>query len=370
MLIRCQTCHALYSLQDGVATSGAAFQVECGRCLAVFAATPARVDPEAKTPPHVAPIAALPVPPDPGALERKAHADQLAKALKPRRPEDAKSELERELLKLTARRRRRIRWALGIVGLAALALLALGLRARFTGMPRAATARVEKARALLLRDDQKSLKQATDLLTEAARMASGEAMPEGERGFAMLLSAAAQKDLAERLEAAQKDLLARAASAEPAQRAQLEQQAAQLLPEREEYARESSRLLMSGVAAAKAALDDDPRDAAALRAMALDAALRGAPDPRAAERLEPQDAWALFVKAMSSRKSPDDALAALAQARVEEPRLLRAQVEIAAIAIDRQEPGPAREVLARVLQENPDHERARRMLELLPAAPQ
>jgi uncharacterized protein HemY len=48
--------------------------------------------------------------------------------------------------------------------------------------------------------------------------------------------------------------------------------------------------------------------------------------------------------------------------------MLRAQVEVAAIAVDRGEPGPARVALTQVLQENPKHERAQRLLASLPIA--
>lgn len=360
MLIRCQNCRALFSLQDGAAASGVVFQVECGRCATVFEARPVappRVDVEAKSLKEP-PVAPAPRAPDPGVLERKAQADELAKALKPRRPEDDQSALENELLRITDRRRRRLRWALGALSLLALAVLGLGLRARFLGMPREAAARVEKARELLLRDDDKSLIQATALLTEAARMAPGEARPEAERGFAMLLQAAARKDLAERLAVAQRDAGT---------------QAGQMAIERETYANEGTRLLQHGVAAAKAALDEDPHDEAALRALALHAALSGDSDKGAlaeAEKLAPYDPWLHYVKAVSSRRSPDAALAELALLRQAEPRLLRAQVEQAALSMDRQEPGPARAVLGQVLQANPRHERARRLLALLPSAPQ
>ena len=49
--------------------------------------------------------------------------------------------------------------------------------------------------------------------------------------------------------------------------------------------------------------------------------------------------------------------------------MLRAQVEVAAISVDRQEAGPARLGLNQVLLENPAHDRAKRLLSLLPAAP-
>ena len=36
MLIRCQRCQAVFSLQDGVAGASSNFKVECGRCALVF----------------------------------------------------------------------------------------------------------------------------------------------------------------------------------------------------------------------------------------------------------------------------------------------------------------------------------------------
>jgi tetratricopeptide (TPR) repeat protein len=217
-------------------------------------------------------------------------------------------------------------------------------------------ARVEKARATLLRDDAASLEQAAALFTEAARLAPGAAMPEAERAFALLLQAAADKDLADRLEAAGKDAAG----------------------EREAHARDATRLLQQALAAAKAALDDDPDNPAALRAMALHAALTGGSDHgmlRRAEVLAPRDPWIKYTRAAAalagpaSRERQDRALALLSQARQAEPRMLRVQVDAAGISVDRQEAGPARELLGRVLQENSRHERARRLLSLLPAAP-
>ena len=350
MLIRCERCAAVFSLQDGVG-SGAAFKVECGRCLLVFEAKALARPP---TPPPQLRVSPLPAAPSPGALERRTGgapaapagalaADELARALRPRRPED---DLQSELLRLSHRRRRRLRWAAGIAAVLALALLGLGLRQRFLKLPRQAEARVEKARELLLKDDSGSLQEATALFTEAARLAPGEAMPEGERGFALLLQAGAQADLAARLLAAQKQ------------------------QEGDELQRAATRLLQHGIAAAKAALEDDQDDEAALRAMALGAALTNSADPGPLDRLSPEDPWALYVKAVAQRKAPDAALVTLAELRKAEPRLLRAQVEIAALAMDRKEPGPAREALGQVLQVNPQHDRARRMLALLPAAPQ
>ena len=217
-------------------------------------------------------------------------------------------------------------------------------------MPRRAQERIEKARLLLLRDDRVSLEQATALFTEAARMAPGEAGPEGERAFALLLQAAAQKDLAGRVS---KD-------------------------EGEELTRKATRSMQEGLAAAKAAVEDDREDPFALRAMALHAALAGAPELglvslHRAEIVSPQDPWiawtraALALSGPTAREKQDRALAVAGQA---EPRMLRAQVDVAAISLDRQEPGPARDVLTKVLKENPQHERAKRLLSLLPPAPQ
>jgi hypothetical protein len=222
----------------------------------------------------------------------------------------------------------------------------------FGALPKRAQERIAKARELLLRDDRASLEQATALFTEAARMAPGEAAPEGERAFALLLQAAAQKDLSARTSKG----------------------------DAEEYARRAMRSMQEGLAAAKAAIEDDREDSYALRAMALHAALAGAPDLglvslHRAELVAPQDPWiawtraALALSGPASREKQDRALAALAVARQAEPRMLRAQVDAAAISIDRQDPAPARDVLARVLKENPQHERAKRLLSLLPPSP-
>ena len=329
MLIRCQSCQALFSLQDGVAAAGVGFKVECGRCLNVFEANaPPRILPERANTPTVQ----RPVPPDPGLGT-------------PSR--DTLGRVSREGV---PKKRRTGLWvAVGAVvalGIALLAELGLG------GLPRRAQERIEKARLLLLRDDRTSLEQATALFTEAARMAPGEAGPEGERAFALLLQAAAQKDLAGRVS---KD-------------------------EGEELTRKATRSMQEGLAAAKAAVEDDREDSFALRAMALHAALAGAPELglvslHRAEIVAPQDPWiawtraALALSGPPAREKQDRALAALAVAGQAEPRMLRAQVDVAAISLDRQEPDPARNVLTRVLKENPQHERAKRLLSLLPPSP-
>jgi hypothetical protein len=339
MLIRCQSCQALFSLQDGVAARGTVFPVQCGRCLKVFEAeAPSKAPPSRLDTPTVQrPVMPVYRPSDPGVLERKATSDELVQALTPPPPEPP-------------RQPRKGLW-LAVVLVAAVGI-ALLVEMRLGGLPRRALERIEKARELMLRDDRASLEQATALFTEAARIAPGEAGPEGERAFALLLQAAAQKDLAARV---------------PKE-------------ESEEYARKATRSMQEGLAAAKAAVEDDRDDTYALRAMALHAALAGAPDLglvslHQAEVAGAQDPWiawtraALALSGLPSRERQDRALEALSAVRQLEPRLLRAQVDLAAISIDRQEPGPARDALSRVLQENPQHERAKRLLSLLPAAP-
>ena len=62
----------------------------------------------------------------------------------------------------------------------------------------------------------------------------------------------------------------------------------------------------------------------------------------------------------------DRAAAALSAAKRAEPRLLRAQVDAAALALDRRDLAAARQDLHDVLEVNPKHERAKRLLSLLP----
>jgi predicted Zn finger-like uncharacterized protein len=333
VLIRCQNCQAIFSLQDGLAASGAKFKVECGRCLQLFeAAAPKRA---LAGHPAKAPLQMPRVP-----------------ARKPEPPAAVvRSVFERALLRVVTWRRRWIQIAIAVVSASALVVAATHWR-RFAGIPREAEMRLEKARQKLLRDDLQSLEQAAALFTEAARIASGEAVPEAERAYALLLQAATHKDLADRLESA----------------------------EREPHVRSANKLLQDGAAAAKAALEEDGDEPGALRAMALYCALANAPERGlryldAAEKKGPPSALnaytraALTLSGAPSRERQDRALAALALARQAEPTLLRAQVDMGAIALDRQEPGPARAALAKVLEQNPQHERARRLLALLPTAP-
>lgn len=324
MLIRCQQCRATFSLQDGVALGAGSFKVECGRCLHVFAAAA----PE-KTPPP--PSTPAPRPATSGPVE--AIAGELAKA--PQAPHSALPAPP----KPAARSLKPALWASAALLLALAAFTVT--RAHLAGVSRATQARMQKARATLLRDDLQSLQEAAALFTDAARRSPGEAQPEAERAFALLLLGGTHLALADHGEL---------------------------------------RFLQEGLAAAKAALEDDAGDPVALRALALHAALTGAKDEgaapldRAAQRA-PADPWigytraALLLSGPPSREAQDAALAALAVARQAEPRLLRAQVEVAAIVAGRGEAGPARLALAQVLQQNPKHERAQRLLASLPPAP-
>jgi hypothetical protein len=253
-----------------------------------------------------------------------------------------------------------------VLALGALAFVAT--RAHLGGVSRASQARIERAQQKLLRDDLASLQESTALFTEAARLSPGEARPEAERAFALLLQAATHQDLARRIQTAIQSPPAGAA-APP-----------QLLQEKMPHVGSELRLVQEGLAAARAALEDDREDPVALRALALHAALTGASDKgeqplEQAARLSPGDPWisytraALLLSGQPSREKQDGALAALAVARQTEPRMLRAKVEVAAISLDRGEAGPARLVFSQVLQENPKHERAQRLLSLLPTAP-
>src|SRR5207249_9635135 len=136
--IRCQRCQALYSLQDGVAASGASFRVECGRCLLVFEASAARRE---ITTPVQTPRVPVRTPLPPAALERAMPPEDLARALKPRRPEPfAEDEFERELRRVAVSRRR-ILIGLGIAAGVAIAAVAIS-QIRFSGLPKEAKARM------------------------------------------------------------------------------------------------------------------------------------------------------------------------------------------------------------------------------------
>ena len=392
MLIRCTRCHALFSLQDGIAEKGPSLRVECGRCLLVFEAATPVLKPAGEgrvTPLQTRPVAQRKAE-SPGAAELRARSNELARALKPRRPGDKPEEGEFEAqLRRTQVQRRRLLLGAGALGLiAALVVGGLQLRRAFGGLSRGATERMERGRALVLHDDLHSLEQGAALFAEAARLAPGEAGPEAERAFALLLQAATHKDLADRLERLGReanDHVARLQMEKPdgyeQQISALAEQVAKIAQERDPHVRAATRLLQEGAPAAKAALDEDPEDPAALRAMALYCALTDAPDRGMryldqAEKIRPaQDPFipwtraALSLAGATSRDKQDRALAALASAQQAEPKLVRARVDTGAIALDRQQPGSAREAFVRALEQTPQHERASRLLALVPAAP-
>ncbi len=385
MLIRCRKCQALYTLQDGVAGAGAAFRVECGRCLEVFEAAGPRRAGVATPARGLGAVKPLPRAEPSTALERTSATAELERALRPRRPLGAlpEDDFAARLRKAARRRRQLLVGAGAVVALALVLAVAQQWRHRF-GASRVVRDRLEAARVRLLLDDDDSLQQAASLSTEAARLAPGEARPEAERAYALLLVAAAHKDLADRLESQGRTVSEEAAKVSAdkpagfeARLVALAQEGAQLSSEREPQVREATRMLQQGVAAAKAALDDDPGDPAGLRAMALYCALtdtgeRGARYLEQAEKKAPNDALAAYTRAAlalsgaPSREKQDRALSALAVARQAEPRLLRAVYDTAEIALNRGELGPARSGFEQVLKANPLHERAKRLLSLIP----
>ena len=230
---------------------------------------------------------------------------------------------------------------LGVLALASIAGIALHRRERVRELDE----KVRLGRDKMFLDDTRSLEDATKLFTEAARSAPGRAVPEAERAFSLLLQAAAHKDLFERVPA----------------------------PERDEEGRTAARLLQQGAAAARQALADDKEEPAALRAMALAEAVAGTADPavahaQQAERAAPRDVWVLYAKAAAARAARvhERAVQALSEARQVDPRLLRADVDLAEISLDRGDPAGARLLLERVLRRNPQHDRARRILAMVP----
>jgi predicted Zn-dependent protease len=204
---------------------------------------------------------------------------------------------------------------------------------------------MRRGNEILLRDDTRSLQEATKLFTDAARAAPGQAVPEAARAFALLLQAKAHKDLAPRLPEAQ----------------------------REEQEKVAAKLLQQGAAAAREALGEDQEAPAALRASALAEALHGKgveaeTHADQADRLAPGDAWTQYVKGASAAAAHkrDRAVQALASARQLEPRMIRVDVDLAGISLESGDAAGARVLLERVLKENPKHERARRLLGTLP----
>ncbi|HYV66363.1 MAG TPA: MJ0042-type zinc finger domain-containing protein [Myxococcales bacterium] len=350
MLIRCARCQAVFSVQEGLAGPvQRAFRVECGRCQAVFDAhsgqlpDPPRAPAARRTPappPFQRPVpGALPASP-PLTLERRATPEEMAE-VGPLRPA------------IYGRVARQNPFTRG--GTIAVALLLLaGAAATFLfGRPRGdPRAKADQAMEALLLDDDKSLERAAALFAEAAQLRPAQA----DRALALLLRGSAQQDLAERLEALSRT--------DPA-----------VAAEREGLLREGARLVQEGSAAAQAAVDEAPEEVPALRAMALASALTsGSP----ARWLEP-----------AMRKAPDDALLQLARAeaalaggragdareralsffeaaRTAQPRLLRARVDAAALALDLRDLAAARQGLQAVVEANPRHERATRLLSLAP----
>ena len=321
MRIRCQNCRALFWLQEGISGAGGRVLVQCGRCLAVFEAAQG-------TPPPAAADAGERAPrqPDPRAAQLPTSGTEAA-------------------TQASSRRARRLRWMAVLTAAALLAGAGVAIYGRVAALPREVAAKLAQGRERMLRDDGRSLDEATRLFTEAVRIAPGEATPEGERAFALLLQAAAHKDLAQRVDP----------------------------PERDDEARLAARFLQQGTAAAKQAFAESQRDAPALRALALSEAIAGDTAPASehaaqAQRLSPDDPWSLYAQAAAAKAGKGSAtvLDALSRLGAAHPKLLRAQVDLGAMLADRGDSTGAREVLRRVVDANGQHERARRMLRLLP----
>lgn len=330
MRIRCQSCQALFSLQDGIFGAGGRVPVQCGRCLSVFEAVV---------------VPATPPPPPADAYERAPQPQEAdaAQAL----PEEPGPGSEAAGGESASRHARWLRWTAALTGAAVLAAAGVAIYGRVATLPREVAAKVEQGRERMLRDDARSLDEAARLFTEAVRIAPGEATPEAERAFALLLQAAAHKDLAERVAP----------------------------PERDDEARLAARFLQQGTAAAKQAFAESQREGSALRALALSEAIAGEAD-RAAEHaarallLSPGDPWALYTQAAAAKaaRASDLVLDGLSRLGAAYPKLLRAQVDLGAMLADRGDSTAAREILRRVVDANAQHERARRILRLLPPA--
>ena len=347
MLIECSRCRAVFSVEDGIAAEGTRFSVQCGRCQAVFDAVAEGEKAGGEPGPEAEPASPAAGPPAaplvPVVVEPMA---QIApERLAPTTTDEPLGTVQRALAGMIVEPERapRARWLLLLGILAAASAVGIVLHQRERARELGEKMRV--GREELLRDDNESLQDATKLFTEAGRARPGRAPLEAERAFALLLQASAQRDLAARLPAA----------------------------ERGEPERAAARLLQQGAAAARQAFADDKDDPAALRAMALAESISGVADQAAlhaeqAERAAPGDPWALYAKAAAASASHahERAVQALSAAREAEPRLLRADVDLAAISLDRGDPAGARELLESVLRRNPKHDRARRMLSLVP----
>jgi len=396
VLIRCDKCQAQFSLQDGVVRGAQGeipptFAVECGRCGARFqTASPEQV------PATFARKTPLPATLNTRAAKRgdereSASANaQLARALKPNRPAEPPDgdELFAQEMARIARRRKLL---IGAVVLAAALLgawlAAPVLRKKFSGLSPAALALLEKAHQKLLLDDAADLEQAAQLDQQAAKLAPGEARPEGERAFALLLASGAHKDIADRLEE-HVNAIATQINHLKAERPEgwekavgaLADETAPLIAEREPHVDAATRLQQQGLSAAKAALAEDPDEPSALRAMALYSALNDVPEHGAqsiekAAASDPNEPFTLYVRARltlsgtPSNEKQEKGLAQLALVREREPHLLRALYDTASLELDHQDVVPARLKLAELLRENPAHERAQRLMAPPPAEP-
>ncbi|MBS2023521.1 MAG: hypothetical protein JST92_14035 [Deltaproteobacteria bacterium] len=407
MLIRCEQCQALFSLQDGVVRGapGPQFAVQCGRCLAVFSAaspkavqagqkgtstpaqgTPALGSPRV-TPQAVQKVAMRPPPAMPSASSETRGGD-LAAALKPRRPGDApEDDPFAQELAARARMRKRMLWAvIGAATLGALVLGGLALKKSLGGLPAAAQQKMEKARQKLAMDDYASMEQAAGLLSEAAKLAPNEASPEGERAFALLMIAGAHKEQADRLEVQARELndqIAKLQLEKPegyeAKWSAIAEQVKKIDNEREPHVREAQRLVAQGRSAALSAIEEDPEEASAQRAMGLFWALsegveRGQHFVDKAEQLQPGNPLNAYVKAAlslagaPSKEKQERGLMALGVVRQADPKFLRAAYEAAVIDAERQQQGAARQALNSILEQNPAHERAKALLATLPSA--
>ena len=351
MLVRCARCQAIYSVQDGLTGPvQRIFSVECGRCLAVFN-TQALVPDSSRTPRRIS----TPPPQKPAAMMLPLAASSNGRRAPAGDAEDLGA-LRPAIYGPVARQNPLTRGgaiALAFVVVAAvLALLVLN----WPRIPREATTAAEKARASLLLDDDESLDRAASLFAQASHLARGAASFDGERAFALLLRGSAKRDVAERLDALSRGDPTAAA-------------------DREAGLREGARLIQEGAAAANAALKRDGNDVAAQRSAALAAALTSG-NPRAfletAARRAGDDPLLTLVRATAEiaggrdGAAQDRAAAALDAAKRAEPRLLRAQVDAAALALDRRELATARQDLQAVLEANPKHERAKRLLSMAP----
>jgi len=354
VLLRCARCQAVYSVQDGLTGPvQRTFSVECGRCMAVFATNSAHLPDNSRTapprristPPLQKPVMALPA---------------TVVASNGHRSGDDNGDLgalhHPAIYGPVARHNPLTRGggiALAVIVLATLVALLVLNHPR---IPREAATVAEQARAALLLDDDASLDRAASLFGEASRLAHGVASFEGERAFALLLRGAAKRDVAERLDPWSRG--------DPA-----------IATEREVGLRDGARLIQEGLTVANAALDHDGADLAAQRSVALAAALTTG-NPRSlldtARRSAGDDPLLTLVRATAELAGGRDGAAQeraateLGAAKRAEPRLLRAQVDAAALALDRLDLAAARQDLQAVLEANPRHERAKRLLSLVP----